>query len=518
MVTFDGEDKIHTIRQSWDQGALLKGLEVIGKSGRNWPIRDGQEQAKLITKVTGKAAESQRESLARTRTNSTNAMRDPHTSLHHFNSREQEEPSDVVSPKAGVRPQQRSFTDILGDQPEEDYGDRAQSPTRHIGARSGAGKNFQPQRIFEAHHGHADDSDDTHENQKSPQRAYKTHPNKYSHFDFADGSDPADAPSAGVAMNEMPKTKHRSQWDFDDFVTPQKAKPGKVVRTQDVRHWGTEEGEEQQTPAFRPNVPKPRRDAQKHFEIEDEDLAPNERRENSRGAMQSKGQGLYQHNDDESVPEPRALGNITNVKDRSKDFGPHFNMTDDSPQADPNKAAPHVSDDRKKAVNMMQSSWDTYDESPNSQKENSHPRNSANALISQDLHDNGPNQRIKLGGDGMGNPKGGRGWSIGDDYEDSPDYRKENNPMGKRPAPKYSSDPTEIGATERIKLAGDGMGNPKGGRGWSIGDDSDEEKQAAAVPGKKQGLQSKAGATFSTVPGKKQGTQQSTSGRNFWDF
>ena len=45
---FDSADKITQIRQYWDQGSLLKQIDVIGARSRNWPIREGSEQAKLI--------------------------------------------------------------------------------------------------------------------------------------------------------------------------------------------------------------------------------------------------------------------------------------------------------------------------------------------------------------------------------------------------------------------------------------------------------------------------------------
>lgn len=108
---------------------------------------------------------------------------------------------------------------------------------------------------------------------------------------------------------------------------------------------------------------------------------------------------------------------------------------------------------------MMQANWSAYDESPTAQKENSEPAG--------DLRENGPNHRIRLGGDGTGRPKAGFS----------------------------SKDAAENGPNHRIKLGGDGMGNPKGGRGWSLGDDSDDEKQPAPIPPKK-GAPQKAGSSF----------------------
>lgn len=484
IVSFDNEGKIAQIRQSWDQGSLLKQLDVIGKTGRNWPIRDSQEQIKLIIRSSGKPVEeTPSDIINRSRGNSTNAMRDPHTTLNLFAPRDQvEPPSSVVSPYAGSRPHQRSFTDILGDEPEEVGSpsggrERSQSPSKAIAPKIGASKKFQPPRLFEESEDRAPSESNT-PDAKSPDRFLRPHPKKYQHFDFADGSEPADAPKAGVAFHEMPKGKHGSHWDFQDFVTPQKPQSGRV-RQQEIRHWNTDETEDQEPTAKKPAAAKPRRDAETHFELQDDGLPSGQPRPagRPRGATHNEGLGLYKNHmvsDDgtepPATPDSRTLTNITNLKDRSKIFDPHFDMNDESPHASPPKHQSQISDDRAKAVKMMESNWSAYDESPASQKENSNPTRLA---ASKDRKENGPNHRITIAGDGMGNKKGGRGWSIGDEGE------ADNN---------------------GITIAGDGMGNKKGGRGWSIGDESDEEQNAPAA----------------RVPGKKQGAQ--ATGGNFWDF
>jgi hypothetical protein len=62
-----------------------------------------------------------------------------------------------------------------------------------------------------------------------------------------------------------------------------------------------------------------------------------------------------------------------------------------------------ISDDRMKAVKMMEANWKSYDESP-SQKENK-PSN-----------DDDDGRGIKIAGDGMGGPKGtNRDWLYGSD-------------------------------------------------------------------------------------------------------
>ncbi|KAL1853579.1 hypothetical protein VTK73DRAFT_8930 [Phialemonium thermophilum] len=459
VVTFDSQGKIAQIRQSWDQGALLKQLEVIGRTGRNWPIRESQEQIKLITssvKLTAGAVparSTETEGMTRSRGNSTNALRDPHASLCLFAPREELEqaPETVISPYAGRRPRQRSFTEILGDEPaeeEEESGSpssgraRSQSPSKAIAPKVGAGKHFQPIRLFEADE-NVESPPDTPQQTKT-ERRIRPDPSKYQHFEFADGSDPQDAPKPGVPLEKAPKSKHDSQWSFEDFVTPQKAVPIRA-RAQDVRHWGTgTENEEmaESSPAKKQQPVKPRRDAETHFEFQDDGEPSGEPRliGRPRGAGQNTGLGLYKNNvyDEEGAvptpgPDPRALGNITNLKDRRKDFDAHFNFTDASPQQGNAPSQPKAGEDRKKVVKMMESNWSAYDESPVSQKENSAPGRSGS----------------KTEGEGG------------------------------------------------IAIAGDGMGGKKGsGRGWAIGDESDEERNAQPVPGKKLGAAQQASSIW----------------------
>lgn len=426
IVAFNSAGKIVQIRQSWDQGSLLKQVDVIGRSGRNWPIRDGNEQIKLIAKcVKGEASASGGDVPLRSRATSTNAMRDPHTSLNLFAPRAEQEEADfasVVSPYAGKkRPQQRSFTEILGDEPEDDEDGspgRPGSPTKGIAPKAGAGKNFQQPRLFEAvEH----DEPDSPLQQKSPERFYKPNPKKYEHFDFADGSDPQDAPARGTEFEKVNRGKHNSQWDFKDFVTPQKPR-GRPERTQDLRHWSTENDEAvAETPAAqRPAPPKPRRDAETHFELQDDGPAGGPRpATRPRGVGHNEGLGLYKnnlYNEDGKTPDgpdPRALGNITNVKDRHRDFEPHFGMTDASPSQGGSQGEnpKGVTEGHKKAVKMMESNWSAYDKSP-AQKENSQP----NALGGKKEDERG----ITIGGDGMGGKKGSsRNYLFGDpDSED----------------------------------------------------------------------------------------------------
>lgn len=297
-MTFDEAGKILQIRLQWDQGSLLKQVEVIGKSGRNWPIRDSREQIAFIRSciknagTAAPAAPSHNETVARNRTNSSNAFRDPHASLRLFGPRDEIEddgPATVISPYAGTgRPRQRSFTEILGDEPTSPSAGRAMSPSK-----GGQGKNFQPSRIFDGQE-HIEQPEEP--QQPKNKRYIKPHPKKFSHFDFADGSDPQDSPQKGQHFDDLPKTKRDSQWSFEDFTTPQKVKPSKTMRTQDVRHWDTDRDAVAETPVRQ--APKPRRGADPHFELlDDGERVPQPPRPGAQppGYAHNEGLGLYKN-------------------------------------------------------------------------------------------------------------------------------------------------------------------------------------------------------------------------------
>ncbi|KAI9171504.1 hypothetical protein HJFPF1_00989 [Paramyrothecium foliicola] len=461
FVTFDADGKISQVRIQWDQGSVLKQLEVIGKTGRNWPIKDGREQILAIQsslKAGGisQTTDDQKEMLIRTRGNSTNVMRDPHASLHRQPTREEIEAeiaAPVVSPYGGNRPQQRSFADLLGDEPLE-----AGSPTAHrqrsdSPSKGGQGKNFQPMRLFEGQE-HVEEEDESPRG-KAGNQFIRPNPKKYQHFDFADGSDAQDSSQRGPSFDERPKSKHDSQWSFDDFVTPAKPKASRTMRAQDVRHWDTDKDALGETPA-QPPV-KARRDAEAHFELQDDgerDPQLNRPAVRPRGTTHNEGLGLYKNKlfdrDDASAATQQPLGNITNLKDRGKDFEAHFAMTDDSP-SNAQPRSQHLPEGRAKAVKMMDSNWSISDDSPVSQKENK-PQSGSGS----------DHARIHIAGDGMGSRKG-------------VSHAEENT---------------------RIHIAGDGMGGKKGtNRDWLYGG-GDEE--AAPEPTRK--------------------ANQAAAKKSFWDY
>ena len=568
-MSFDGDRKITQIRQSWDQGSLLKLIDVIGRTGRNWPISDGQDQIKLIAnsvksagKLSGNPVPAQEDGgLQKSRGNSNNVTRDPHASLSLFAPRERntnEAQPGVVPPRASAKPPPRNYHDLFvgneSDQspasPTKDFAearDSFASPTVGI-AKGGAGKNFAQSRLF--------DRDDVSESTVRPSPNKPLNPNKYQHFAFADGSDEQDAP-----QNFNPKggkSKHGSQWNFDDFNTPAKVVPTKKLGKNETRHWGNSDDEVLDSPVKVKKVDKPRRDAETHFEFKDDGTPPGGPRPTGRprGTGGNSGMGLYTNNlyeDDmggtRGGNEPKTVKSIANTNDRRKDFDPHFEMTDDSPVT--KEPRPHISDDRAKAIKMMESNWKAYD-SPN-QKENvpSSPSNSrpfgsskgplsetTNMPIRLDYSANGINiagdgmgsrrsannqeishKPITVAGDGMGSRKvttnqeishkpitvagdgmGSRKATTNQEISHKP-ITVAGDGMGSR---KVVGGPTHF-VQKGINVGGDGMGGKKGsGRQWGFGDESDGEDQQNGPP-----------ARFQT--GKTQGKQQATGG-DFWDF
>lgn len=252
---------------------------------------------------------------------------------------------------------------LIGDDIDESAESKKSQPATNttLPPKGAAGHNYRPSRVF-------DDAGDG-----TVETLYKSHPQKYNHFEFGDGEDKKPEPVRPRS------SKHNSQWNFEDFVTPEK--PKTKVMAHDTRHfgWSDDEGELAETPPHQPRVRQPRRDAEPHFQFEDEPTPMAEKFTNvrSKGSAQNNGLGLYQNNlyDDNGVPteatEDKApLTVMPNGVSRTKDFDSHWTMTDTSPapkdKGDENKQP--VSLDRQKAVKMMDSSWDTYDESPEEPK------------------------------------------------------------------------------------------------------------------------------------------------------
>lgn len=261
MVHFDNAQKIVQIRLYWDQGSLLKQIDVIGARARNWPLRDGRDQSRLISTSSAVVAQPESAPASRPSTASTaargadevsiterpfssrrstnNAMNDPHATLSLFQPRDVNQDSasgsQPIAPRAqSAKPPPREYSELfVGEEPPSPSpaNDPLSPQKRGIPAKSGAGKNFKPNRLFE----------ETEEEKVAPTpRGVKTHATKYNHFEFGDGDEDA-TPKVRETARPATKSKHLSQWDFEDFVTPDKVKP--KVLGQAVRHFGWSDDE-----------------------------------------------------------------------------------------------------------------------------------------------------------------------------------------------------------------------------------------------------------------------------------
>ena len=396
FVQFDRENKIQQIRLSWDQGSLLKQVDVIGSRGKNWPICDGIAQITLIKSSSTAAPISQAPAVSsprgremqpapiapasRSMSPNKKHIKDPHTSLDLFEPVKDDENRNPLSmpvpvaPRASARPAQRDMSELFA-AGHEDYEPSEQnggSPKKEVKweaiAPKGAGsKKFQPSRLF-----------DNTPSSDSPV-GYKSNPAKYNHFSLGEieEHDPMQHRTGPTPDHVEPaplraKTnKHLSQWDFQDFVTPDKH--NQKLRSQDQRNfgWSDDEGEDMETPGKHAAVPKPRKDAETHFELKDDGTpAPNRVAGPPKAGLLKKGASLYEShlygNEDEGS-EKKPLGTITNNVGR-KDNIPHWQNTDVSPERKANDENKPVGQDVQKHVKMMSSDWDTYDDSPEQTK------------------------------------------------------------------------------------------------------------------------------------------------------
>lgn len=374
---------------------------MIGARGRSWPIRPAQEQVRLLkSAIAGKSApvltsssNANNDLPARPASPGKRHIKDPYAAdslfdllspqkgdvtTDHDETRTPSSPgkrhtrdpyaaaslTELLSPSkedsapprpyapASAQPAQRQYGELF-------VGDNDEMPSTPSKAEKvvapKAGSKFQGNRIFEDVE---EDSDD-----RAP---YKTNPLKFNHFEI--GADNADLEVKEQSKRGHGHPRNQSQWDFGDFATPQKPK-----NTEEARGFGySDEDAEAELPPARPAVHKPRRDADVHFEMTD-DNDENDGRIIS--SFENRGKGLYENrlfNEDgtpkaseEKNNKPNPLGVTRNNVSRSKNLDPHWEMTDVSPAPKSRQQTPKpVPMDRAKAVQMMESHWDNCDESP----------------------------------------------------------------------------------------------------------------------------------------------------------
>lgn len=458
MVHFEG-DKISQIRINWDQGSLLKQIDVIGARARNWPIRDGKDQARLIKQsassvVPAGSAASQPSTRRSTtsqdevtitsrptssRSSASNAMNDPHATLSLFQPRDTNQESSLPSRQNAPRmqsakPPPREYSELfVGEGGASPSPSIAGSPSKdRIPVKSGAGKNYKPSRLF----------DEEEEVAPTPM-SVKTHSKKYNHFDLGDDNA---TPQARETGRPASKSQHQASWGFEDFVTPAKAKP--KILGQSVRHFGWSDDEDEGSPVRRPVVHKARPDADPHFEFVDDGTPQADKKAvPPMGRNQNKGLGLYSDHvvgtnsdDEESTPHGDVKRPVAVVKNenRKKDFGSQWEMNDDSPAA--SKNASHVSKGNPKVSKNLDTNWEMYEQSPDQVKK-----------------ENVKTRGINIAGNGMGGRKGYE-WDLYNQYDQESDHETKENLKSRR-----------------INIAGNGMGGLKGTE-FSIADQGQKEE------------------------------------------
>lgn len=331
--------------------------------------------------------------------------------------------------KSNAGPPTRDLKDLFGDGHDADSspheGAHAASPEKNIlspggGApKVGASKHYKPIRLFET------EGEESNEAGSLSKSIYKPDPKRFQHFEFGHGDE------VSVDQTPRPKTKHQTQWDFEDFQTP--VRPTNRKSNHPNRSFSLENDDPvTEKPPRVPAAAKGRPDANPHFEFQDDGAVAGERPYGQpRGAGSVRMTGLYQDHvfDGDRPPSPdksKPLAPVTNLQDRRKDFDAHFAMTD-SPSgngfpADSEKAVPEA---RKKVVNAMAAHWSASDESPGSGMNG----NTSNSGNKENINTVGAPTHvgIKSGGDGMGGKKGtSRQWGFGDESDgEHPVFRPE---------------------------------------------------------------------------------------------
>lgn len=251
VVSLNAEQKIKQIRLYWDQGTLLKQVEAIGKTGRNWPIRDGKAQVEAISKSVKAGGGSSNGTVSigprgsndvvvsqhKSRDNTSPTRgRDPHASLDLFARRDPNADTanvydgPTLAPRESARPEARDMNDLFaGEGARKPAGmsakARSPSPTKgDVVLKSGAGQHHMDNRLFDENDSPA----------RSPERK-KTYAQKYDHFAFGNGEDAPQntRPSSGKGSKG---SKGAPTFSFEDFTTPPKYQY--KARRDDQIHWG----------------------------------------------------------------------------------------------------------------------------------------------------------------------------------------------------------------------------------------------------------------------------------------
>ncbi|KAJ5183735.1 hypothetical protein N7492_001351 [Penicillium capsulatum] len=414
IVHFNAQSEIQQVRIYWDQGVLLKVVGVIGK--RNWPLGDAKEQIRVLKgAATAKSNppplapsnDAVRELPACPGSPGKKHIKDPYAADSLFDllspSKEEAANGDDERPRASS-PGKRytkdpyaadSLADLLSPSKEEAANGRDERPRS-----SSQGKRYTkdpyaadsltellspsksdatvvrpyaPSAKQPASRSYGDlfvDPEEPSTPSKpekpiAPKGGHKVESSQIFNYDLTEGQD-------RVPYKSNPRRFDHFEigGDDDEFTTPQKPSRCATAEQQSQFVYGEDDGDAESPPA-RPHVPKPRRDAEVHFEVKDE--LPDEDDGRIISAYQNRGQALYNNRlfDDngEAVPtekevKQRPLSVVGHEANRRKDFDPHWQMVEGTPE--PKKSdtenAKVVPQDRAQTVKMLESQWELHDE------------------------------------------------------------------------------------------------------------------------------------------------------------
>jgi hypothetical protein len=264
---------------------MLRQVDAIGKSGRNWPIRDGTNMVKTVKNSVSNAGSTTASLPMRPASNDVStstqsqaggrANGDFHSRLFATGDGQESRAQTNANPEYAVRtsakPAARQMDEIFANgSSNEGYKPEGKPKT-------GSGKNFPNNRLF--------DENEQPDQVLSPE-SKKINPQKFDHFEFPNGKD---GPSAAdlYRRGSIKDSKHTSNWDFTDFTTPEKHRirpnpeqerhigPGlDEVRLFKFTCWSSADNtQDQVSPEKRPIVHGARPDADAHFEISDDSPA-----------------------------------------------------------------------------------------------------------------------------------------------------------------------------------------------------------------------------------------------------
>ena len=133
---------------------------------------------------------------------------------------------------ASAKPPPREYSELF-------VSENAGSPSpqnQRIPVKGGVNKKLQTNRLF-------DETEEDRITATTPLNVTKMNPKKFNHFEFGEGEDEETPRGRNGARKEGPSDKSKSQanWNFEDFVTPEKINP--KTQPQAVRNFSWDDDE-----------------------------------------------------------------------------------------------------------------------------------------------------------------------------------------------------------------------------------------------------------------------------------